>query len=324
MPSGKLEERLRAVQQLRNEERSPENEHTLLQALNDCSNLVVAEAATLLGEWQVESAINNLVSIWPRFLDDPLKSDKGCVAKTAIVQALNELDFDDPDFFLTGMRVAQIEGGWPPEDTAVNVRGGCAYGLVASRLATPASKLLALVDLLADERRGARIHAARALGELNRAEAAALLRLKIHCGDAEPEVMGVCFVALLRCLPDESVKLIASFLSSPNEHLVVEAAAALGEAGHAAASQALIDALSREADAERRRSLLISLGLSKETRAMDFLLVRVRQADSDSEWALEALRPVRFYVDLVERIRAAASDSGNSRLAALCEEWFAD
>ncbi|HWL61965.1 MAG TPA: hypothetical protein VNQ32_04170 [Steroidobacteraceae bacterium] len=59
----------------------------LSEALANPSFRVVARAATLAGERMLHERNSDLLSAWPRFLDDPAKRDPQCIAKSAICAA---------------------------------------------------------------------------------------------------------------------------------------------------------------------------------------------------------------------------------------------
>ncbi len=80
-------------------------------------------------------------------------------------------------------------------------------------------KLIAITELLADAERSARVHAVHALADVGHESVVPLLRVKVQCGDREPEVTGACFSALLRLAADGSVPFVARFLNSTNEKI---------------------------------------------------------------------------------------------------------
>jgi len=154
-------------------------------ALCDASNFVVEQAAKVAREHTLSELVPDLVSAYHRFLNDGVDCDKGCRAKLAIVEALLPLDFEEPDFWLAGMQYRQQEPVWNGSiDTATDLRGVCAFGLVRSRLIAPSDLLIALTDLLADSEFVARAHAARAIAAAGLPGSAALLR----CCDSKPRL----------------------------------------------------------------------------------------------------------------------------------------
>ena len=65
----------------------------------DRSNLVVATAVAVVGERALTELATDLETAFDRFLVDPLKNDKLCRAKLAIVQALDKLEHLKRDVF---------------------------------------------------------------------------------------------------------------------------------------------------------------------------------------------------------------------------------
>src|SRR5436309_16060236 len=95
------------------------------------SNHVVAPSAR---EADLSALAPDLITAFPRFLEDPVRRDPGCVAKTGIVHAL--LSFGDAasDVFLRGVVHVQREPAFgPPIDTAPELRATSAMGLEIGR-----------------------------------------------------------------------------------------------------------------------------------------------------------------------------------------------
>jgi hypothetical protein len=67
--------------------------------------------------------VPDLVASFHRLLVDSSKSDPQCWAKGAIAKALAELDVQEPDAFIAGMRTFQP--GFT-DDAATALRGACA------------------------------------------------------------------------------------------------------------------------------------------------------------------------------------------------------
>ena len=322
MAKTSLNQRLKRLQELETEDDSPELRAVLRSALQDDSNRVVAKAAEIVGQRELIEFRDELRSLWPRFLSDPLESDKGCHAKTAILDALSQLGFDDPDFYLDGIRYRQLEPGWPKaSDTAINLRGSSAFALARSHLIGLRSKLIALTDLLADSERLARVHAVNALVDVGHDSVIPLLRVKARCGDGEAEVTGACLAGLLRLDLRESIPFVGQFLHG-SESVVCEAAVALGECNHGDAVALLIQALDRTEESDLQESLLVAIGLSRHPSALDFLIGTLSPHTNFSEVGLRALAPSRFYPGIRERIEQAVRDSQSRRLMALFEDAF--
>jgi HEAT repeat protein len=321
-----IDERLRRVSALRNEDDLAVVRAGLLKGLADPSNLVVAEAAAIVGELELSGFEAALLAAWKRLLVDPEVStktylDKGCTGKNAIIETLGRLNFDDPEFLLAGLAYEQKEPGWPEsEDTAVNMRGGCAFALARSRQMRAVDKLVQFVELMQRKLRLDRVHAAQAIADVGVEYAKPLLQLKLLSGDAEAEVLGACMSSLLRLDATWAIPVVARFLNDPNEQVLLEAAAALGETGRAEAVEALLAKLQRTRDRELRQSLLMSLGLSRETKAIDFLIAQVATNQPEAEYSLRSLKPASTYPEIRSRVGNAIAQSGNARLESLWQK----
>src|SRR5262249_42913102 len=160
------------------------------------SNFVAAEAAVIVGKSKLVELVLDLEAAFDRFMIDPEETDKTCRAKIAVVEALNQLDFERPDIFLRAIRHVQYEPVWGGRrHTAAPLRAAAAFGLV--RL-NHRDILTLLADLLADPEKVARIAAVQSLEATGSVAAVPLLRFKARVGDEEPEVTAECFTALLR------------------------------------------------------------------------------------------------------------------------------
>jgi len=76
------------------------------------TNLVVAKAARIAGDAQWLEIVPKLVTTFQRLLPGSVSADKGCSAKTAIARALNKLEYDGAELFVSGMKHRQPEGVW--------------------------------------------------------------------------------------------------------------------------------------------------------------------------------------------------------------------
>lgn len=321
-----IDERLRRVSALRSEGDLAVVRAGLLKGLADSSNLVVAEAAAIVGELELNGFEAALIAAWKRLLVDPDVAtktflDKGCTGKNAIIETLGRLNFDDRNFLLAGLAYQQMEPAWPKsEDTAANLRGGCAFALARSQQMRAIDKLVTFVDLMQRPLRLDRVHAVQAIADVVVEYAKPLLQLKLLSGDSEAEVLGACMSGLLRLDPAWAIPVVARFLNDPNEQVLLEAAAALGESGRAEAVEALLGKLQRTRDRELRQSLLMSLGLSRETNAIDFLIAQVATNQPEVEHALRSLKPASTYPEIRSRVRDAINKSGNARLESLWQQ----
>ena len=149
------EAKLTRLRALRTAPVTAETIEELRRALDDASNLVVAEAAAVAGLNQVRDLAPHLAATFERLMIDPEKSDKQCRGKIAIVEALNQLEFAEAEVFLRGIVHVQdpVWESRPPQDAAGLLRALSALGL--ARLNHP-DRLLHITDLLLDTDKTAR------------------------------------------------------------------------------------------------------------------------------------------------------------------------
>ena len=120
----------------------------LRRYLADASSFIVAEAAKIIKDHAVPELVHDLVAAFDRLMIDPEESDKQCRAKIEIVDALNRLEYAEPDVFLRGLTHRQDPRfGEPGQDAAGALRAHCAFGL--ARINPPGVVLL-LTELLLD------------------------------------------------------------------------------------------------------------------------------------------------------------------------------
>jgi HEAT repeat protein len=291
----------------------PEAESRIRAGLASANNRVVELAAKLAGEQGRKSLVDALRVAYNRFLTAGGNADRGCLAKTEIVDALRLLDYDDAQFFLAGVRFHQYDpcfGG--STDSAARLRALCGFALIQQSHPQAMSEL---VDLLADPEKTARAGAARAIAHGGGRESEWLLRLKISLGDKDPEVMGECFSGLLRLDPRQGIARVAPFLSDPSEELACEAAIALGETRLPAALPYLQTQLLRAKSRDYIRTLLMAIGLLGTSEAIDHLISVVEEGDYDvAVAAIEALGNCRDRAAIKERLEAVVNKPANARL----------
>jgi len=197
----------------------------LRKGLADRVSIVVARAAELAGELGAAALVPDLIAAFERFRADPSK-DKGCLAKTAIVETLTRLEHPDPDVFLAGIRHVQMEPSYGGRvDAAVEVRATSALGLA---LTNYDGLLFELVHLLADPAWRARFAAARALACTGRHDVIPVLQHKATIGDEEPEVTGECLAGLMMLAPERYVPFADSFVEHEDPAVAEAAILAFG------------------------------------------------------------------------------------------------
>src|SRR4051812_37216665 len=185
-----LDDKLASLRALRGQTLTGEQVAELRKRIGDRSNLVVAAAAAIAGENTLVELAGDLEAAFDRFLVNPLKDDKLCRAKLAIVQALDQLEHQDSGVFLKAARHVQLEPVWGgAEDSAPPLR---AAAVVALARTEGTRSLPPLVDALTDPAKDVRAAAAVALGAVGTEAAGLILRLKVRLGDGDPDVFSEC------------------------------------------------------------------------------------------------------------------------------------
>jgi hypothetical protein len=261
-----LEDRLAALNELRQDPDSPATRKELAKCLASKINLLAAKAARLVGECKMEALAPQLVEAFDRFLIRPETTDRRCEAKLAIVKALEEIEYQAHEPFLRGIRHVQMEPTWTPPfqiDTAVELRAISAVGLVRTNYPDVG---LELTTLLADPEREARIGAVRAMAYWGTQAGSLLLRFKALSGDPETEVVGECLSALLY-LDRRSLDFVAGYLQNENDALAECAALALGESRREEA----FEILKRHVDSPIRATVLLGIAMLRRDDAIEYL-----------------------------------------------------
>jgi HEAT repeat protein len=273
----------------------------LRTALTGKSSFAAAAAADCLRDSDTE-LLALLAPAFERFLAEPLHSDKGCTAKTAIARALERVDSSDDTVFRRGLFYTQPEpvfGG--RQDTAVELRSICALGL--SRLGPP-DLLGLLAELLADPERGARVGAVRALGSSGELGAAPLLRYKALVGDPDSLVLTECLGALLQLERSAALPFVQRLLTPQDEARADAAALALGQSRLPEATP-LLQQYAELPPRSERRAALLALAMLREPAATEYLLGLLAEAEPrQAQLVLEALGLHRYDAALRQRVTA--------------------
>ena len=310
-----VQEQLAKISDLTDSSDPREVRRILTRGLRSRSAGLVELAAQGVVRLRHVDLVPEMEDIFRRLLERPPHQDKGCRAKIAILRALLDLEIDSRDIFSMGIRHVQREpaqGG--PVDTAAELRGLAAHGLLAS--GHPEALLLA-VDLLMDPETLVRRETARALANAGRMEAESLLRLKAL--DSEPDVGVVqeCLSALLQLTPERSLPFVLRFLEDSRPALVVAAAQALGRSHLEGVEPHLLRAWRSAGSPDLRRILLRSLSEHRSDEALHHLFDQLREGGTDLAFeAVDALVIHHQDPDLVARLQAAVADRGDDRIAA--------
>jgi hypothetical protein len=240
------------------------------KALSSANNVIVAKAAKVVADGRLMALLPQLIQAFERFMDKPAKTDKGCFAKIAIVEALDVLEYPASEIFRQGIRHVQMEpiyGG--QQDTAANLRAKCALALARREVV---DIFFELIPLLTDPEPQPRLDAVKALTYLNEEKSELLLRLKVLTGDAEPQVLSECFAGLMSIAPERSVPFVAGFLSSSDLLIAEGAALALGESRSSEAFNILRKHWEDTLDQDVKTMLILPMALSRCEEAFNFLL----------------------------------------------------
>ena len=276
-----LDDKLAALRALRGQTLTAEQKAELRKRIGDRSNLVVAAAAAIAGENTLADLAGDLEAAFDRFLVNPLKDDKLCRAKLAIVQALDKMEHQRTDVFLKAARHVQFEPVWGgSEDSAPPLR---AAALVALARAEGTCSLPVLVDAMADPAKDVRIASAVApgggrergrragpppQGPARRQGPRRVLRMPRR------PARGRCRRRTCRSSP--------SSLTRPIRPRCEAAAMALGRSRLAEALDPLKECLERCHSAELRQQLLLAIAILRRPAATDYLIELVATAEEET------------------------------------------
>jgi HEAT repeat protein len=316
-----LEEELAQLRGHTRAEWPAEGENVVRQALRRGSNIAAAKTAALAAEQGLEAFLPDLAAAFERFMKQPGKIDKGCLAKLAIVDALAKLGYEGDDVYLQGVRHVQMEPVWGGKaDTAANLRGNCGMALAC---ANHPDALYELAGLLMDKEPMARRAAIKALAYMGSQPCELMLRVKAMAGDAEPDIVGDCLSTLMQIAPERSLRFVAGFLDSGNRAIEEEAALALGESRTPEAFEILRRVWETHFDRETRSLLLLPMALTRSEDAFSLLIDVV--LNQPTPLAVEAVAALRVLSESAERqglVRSAVAERGEARVAKAYAEVF--
>jgi HEAT repeat protein len=290
----------------------PATSALIRQSLSHRSNHVVGRAARAAREAELAALAPDLVEAFPRFLEDPIRRDPGCVAKIEIARALLAFEHAAPDVFIRGAAHIQREPAFgPPIDTAAELRAVCALALVVT--GHPAA-LATGVALLVDPEPATRAGGVRALAASGRPDVALVLQLVALRGDPDPGVLAEAFAGLLDLAASDPVPFIVERLGAPDRDVARAAAMALGEARRPETIAALRARLAGEDRPDVRHALILALAAARDGSAFATLLEVIADGSAaDSKAAVEALRLHAHDDALQRRVSAALAARRRSR-----------
>jgi hypothetical protein len=292
----------------------------LRNTLGHRNNFLVAKAAKLVAEAELFDLLPDVLAAYDRFFEDAAKSDPQCWAKNALVKALVTLEHRQKDAYLRGLRHHQMEGAWGgASDTAGALRCACTHALVDCPGMSDADLLTILLEPLVDPDKTVRMEAARAIGQVGGPSSALLLRLRALLGsvsadDAEPEVLGAVYSALLSVEGERAIALVAAAMKDGDD-LAAQAAFALAELRTPQALAALLTRFQAGADAWFGSALLSAIALTRLPEAHEFLIAMVARDAREAPQVIEALGWVAPTAELRARVEKAVAETGSPRLA---------
>jgi HEAT repeat protein len=315
-----IEDRLADIARLSKSPDTPEARKELKKHLASKVSLIVAKAADVVARIEDHELTPDLIAAFHRFMTDPVKTDKGCAAKTAVVKAILAIDCDDEEVYRKGVRQVQLEPTWGGRaDTAARLRALCGLGLVQVGSSDAMNELAAL---LADSEPDARIGAARALAHCG-PTAAPLLRFKVLTGDEEPAVLAECLSGLMSLSASTSFEFVARFVDRGYPSLYEHAALALSESRLPEVFEFLKDKWTTTFDREFKQALLLPIALTRSEAARDLLLSVLETGDI--KMATAAISALRIYRDdetIRRRAEEAVSGPNKARLLAILRREF--
>lgn len=289
----------------------------LRSALREGPSLVAARAAKVLRAHALEGFAEDLEAAFRRFLGNPVKSDPGCAAKLAVVEALDFGGYDEAELFLLATRCVQMEPAWgPPVDTAVGVRS---RGILALARVERPEFSLAAGALLADPQSPVRQAAADAIASTGEPRLAGLLVLRWNLGDEDPLVVMACMAGLLALSPAYAFPRLRECLERADEM----AAMVLGQSTRPEALDLLLEHLASTEGASARAVALRAVGLHRSEKALETLLrVIATGSPRDATAALAGLGARRFEAGVREKARRAAEENREADLESALADAF--
>jgi HEAT repeat protein len=312
-----FEDKIAALDDIRQQ---PEEDRVepLRKALAQRNNFLVAKAADLGREFKMKDLAPELLRVFDRFLENPVKTDPQCWAKNAISRALAAMEYQESDVFLRGMRHIQMEPVWGGRsDTAGPLRAICALALVQCRNLSENELLLHLVELLADKDKAVRTDVVRAIEQVGSPSASLLLRLRAVLGADEPEVLGACYSGILQIEGVSAIPWVGRFLSEGDDN-AAEAALAIAGTHCFEGFNALRQSFVTADDRWWRSVLLSAIALTRQDAALELLLNLVRTESLDAEAAIQAILRSVPSQQIITRLQTMVA--GNPRLAQVFAE----
>jgi hypothetical protein len=317
-----FDEQMSALDSLKGHELDEAGVLLVRKSLQSRSNFLVAKAARLAEENGRKDLLPDLLSAFERFFSNAEKSDPQCWAKNAVSHALSKLECRDKDVFLRGLRHHQWEPVWGGRsDSAGTLRANCAHALVGCDGLIAQDLVVLLLEPLVDADKSVRVEAVRAMAQLGDL-AVPVLRLRALIPGEDPEVLAVCYAALLSIERDAAISFVACFLPNADE-ASAEAAFALAETRNPAALKELVKAREHPpttAEPWFAQALLSAIALTRLPEATAYLLRLIEAEERDAPHAIETLAKAGLSERDLEKLQQAVEQTGSPRLVKALRE----
>lgn len=317
-----FDEQMGALDLLKGQELDEAGVVLVRRSLEGRSNFLVARAAKLAEDNDRRDLLPELIGAFERFFVNAEKSDPQCWAKNALSHALSKLECREKDVFLRGLHHHQWEPVWGGRsDSAGTLRANCAHALIGCDGLIAQDLVILLLDLLADQDKAVRVEAVRALAQLGDL-ATPVLRLRALIGGEDPEVLAVCYAAVLSIERDAGISFVARFLGKGDE-AAAEAAFALAEMHHPAALKELRSVRQHpppDGEPWFAQAVLSAIALTRLPEAIAYLLSIVEAEERDAPDAIEALAKAGLGEHDRQKLLDAVEQTGSPRLKKALQE----
>ncbi|WP_145073518.1 HEAT repeat domain-containing protein [Poriferisphaera corsica] len=306
--------------------------NALKGGLKHRSNFVVAKAAEVVVKRGVSEKLSDeLVKAYERFCKHAVKSDPGCKAKIAVVDALREGAVWVESLYLDAARRRQMEPVWGGRvDTAGGLRCAGVNGLMAVGYGDVMNEL---AMLLGDEEREVRVGAARLLGDWGDAVGEPLLRLRVLCGEEDGEVLSELFGSILAVNSASGLDFVGRYLiggeggkqggnEGGDDEVRRCAALAIGQSRNGKGLEWLVRSFEKELDAGLRETILMAMAMLRNEDGYGYLCDLIKDADErTAELAVRAMG-IYYYDEKVREMVITAAE-GREELDEVLREVIA-
>ncbi|MBM3462223.1 MAG: hypothetical protein FJX76_08995 [Armatimonadetes bacterium] len=291
------------------------------RALGSAQHVVVARAAKIIREGALNGFESDLLEAFERFRMLSAKEDPGCLAKLALIEALDFGNCRDAQPFLIAAQIVQPEPVWGGRsDSAGPVR---ARALLALANLGFEDLVLLAADKMGDGDPAVRQAAADALAHCGARAGAAVLLMAAQRERDAPPVLLACFAGLLALAPDWGLPHLRKTLEGHDGAQRELAAIALGESRRDDALDLLVEFAEQTPLARERAQTFRAIAMHRSERALEYLLKVILEGRAgDAVAAVKALGDQREDARIAARVRQAAEKRSEATVSAAFEETF--